>query len=234
MKRKTATIALILLLAMVFGAVSAFADTNVEVICAKQYGAKSERFNADIQVPAIKGLVNEELENALNSQYLSEGKRFFKEFKQQARQMKKGEGFLGAYSGFLIQTKTDSLLSLGRYFLWVQASGAESRKYDTIDLEKGIWITLPSLFVDESYLDVISDNIREQMQERMDADEGVIYWIDEFEGISENQQFYITKEGKLVISFDEYAVAPGYMGVVEFTIPTEVIQDILVSNEYVK
>ncbi|MDU5177028.1 RsiV family protein, partial [Clostridium sp.] len=41
-------------------------------------------------------------------------------------------------------------------------------------------------------------------------------------------------EGKLVISFDKYEVAPGYMGVVEFVIPTEILSDSLVSNEYIK
>lgn len=32
----------------------------------------------------------------------------------------------------------------------------------------------------------------------------------------------------------KYEVAPGYMGVVEFQIPTEVIKDALVSHEYIK
>ena len=32
----------------------------------------------------------------------------------------------------------------------------------------------------------------------------------------------------------EYAVAPGSMGIVEFTIPTNVIQSSLVSNTYIK
>ncbi len=49
-----------------------------------------------------------------------------------------------------------------------------------------------------------------------------------------NQNFYINKEGKFVISFDEYEVAPGYMGVQEFIIPTEIISNILVSDEYIK
>jgi len=52
--------------------------------------------------------------------------------------------------------------------------------------------------------------------------------------ISPNQNFYITEEGKLVISFDKYEVGPGYMGIQEFEIPTEVIADILVSNEYIR
>jgi len=95
--------------------------------------------------------------------------------------------------------------------------------------------TLPSLFKDNSYIEIISENIKDQMRERMKADDGFIYWVDvdeneefiePFDKISPNQNFYITEEGKLVISFDKYEVGPGYMGIQEFEIPTEVIADI--------
>ncbi|WP_425445846.1 RsiV family protein [Dethiothermospora halolimnae] len=116
-------------------------------------------------------------------------------------------------------------------------------KYDTIDKEKEVLITLPSLFKDDSYVDVITKNIKEQMIKENKEDEGKIYMIKEIEGdgpgeffekISKNQEFYINDEGKLTISFNEYEVAPGYMGVVEFTIPTEILSDILVSDKYIK
>jgi hypothetical protein len=45
--------------------------------------------------------------------------------------------------------------------------------------------------------------------------------------------FYINEDGKLVISFNEYDVAPGFMGVVEFVIPTDLIKDLLVSDYYI-
>jgi hypothetical protein len=54
-----------------------------------------------------------------------------------------------------------------------------------------------------------------------------------FQSVSPNQQFYITNNSKLTIVFDEYAIAPGYMGMVYFEIPTEEIQDILVSDIYI-
>jgi len=117
-------------------------------------------------------------------------------------------------------------------------------EYDTIDKENEILITLPMLFKDQHYIETISENIKEQMREQMKADENNIYWVsgagleDEdltelFETITKEQNFYINNEGKLVISFDKYEVAPGYMGVVEFVIPTEAISDLLVSDEYI-
>ncbi|HIR98371.1 MAG TPA: DUF3298 domain-containing protein, partial [Candidatus Merdisoma faecalis] len=65
------------------------------------------------------------------------------------------------------------------------------------------------------------------------ADESKMYFIDsdmpesDFQSITEDTTFYVNDSGKLVIVFDEYEVAPGSMGVVEFEIPTDVIQDIV-------
>ena len=81
------------------------------------------------------------------------------------------------------------------------------------------------------------------MLEQNKADESNHYWVEgieesDFEGlfdkISGEQNFYINADNKLVITVDEYEAAPGYMGVVEFEIPTNVITDLLVSDEYIK
>lgn len=71
----------------------------------------------------------------------------------------------------------------------------------------------------------------------MEADSDKTYFISEddvepFTQINPDQQFYISSNHKLVISFDEYEVAPGFMGIVEFEIPIEIISDILVGNKY--
>ena len=57
------------------------------------------------------------------------------------------------------------------------------------------------------------------MKEQMAADEGVIYFLDNddmpefnFQGITEQTNFYFNEKDELVIAFDEYEVAPGSMG----------------------
>ena len=114
-----------------------------------------------------------------------------------------------------------------------QASGTEWNYYYTIDLTTGERALLKDIFADGAdYITPISDNIKEQMKKQMAADEKVSYWLyDEmeefnFKEISEEQSFYIDTEGNIVISFNEGDVAPMYMGVVEFTIPNEVLSDI--------
>ena len=61
----------------------------------------------------------------------------------------------------------------------------------------------------------------------------IAYWVDsdtpewDFESVKEDTTFYVNEDGKLMIVFDEYEVAPGYMGSVEFEIPTAVVQDLV-------
>lgn len=216
----------------------------VKVLTFREYTVNEDTFNANIKVPAIQGLGDKTLENSLNEKYLAENKKLYEGFMADTEELKKnGGGHLGVDSGYIVKTDTDRILTIGRYVVNTVGSSSTTMKYDTIDKNNEILITLPSLFKDDRYIDIISENIKSQMVEQYKADNQKFYWVEGiekeanmelFEKISKEQNFYINAEGKLVISFDKYEVAPGYMGVVEFVIPTEIMSDSLVSNEYIK
>lgn len=214
----------------------------VRVLNFKQYRIKEGGYDANIDTPAVEGLENKELQNSLNEKYYNENKELYEQFVKDMETIKEnGGGHMGVDSGYVVKTDTDQLLSIGRYVVNIVGSSSTTFKYDTIDKKNEVLITLRSLFKDESYVDVISENIKKQMSEQMESDENKIYWLDDqdgtvepFDKISPDQNFYITAQNKLVISFDKYEVAPGYMGVAEFEIPTDILQDILVGNEYIK
>lgn len=217
----------------------------VRVMTFKEYNVDKDNYDGKIATPKIEGLENEDLQNSLNEKYLEENTKLYDEFLEEIKELEeKGGGHLGVDSGYVVKTDTDDILSIGRYTVNTAASSSEEFKYDTVSKKDNILITLPSLFKDDSYVEVISKNIKEQMIENNKKDEENIYWIEEigedeniidnFEKISPDQSFYINENNKLVISFDKYEVAPGYMGSLEFTIPTEALSDVLVSNEYIK
>jgi len=217
----------------------------VKVLTFTEYKVDKDKYQADIKVPAVSDLKNGDLAQSLNERYLKEGKELYDEFMADMKELEDdGGGHLGVDSGYEVKTDNDQLLSIGRYVVNTVGSSSTTMTYDTIDKKNQILLSLPMLFKDDSYVKTISENIKEQMREQMKADENKIYWVsnagleDEeltelFETINKEQNFYINNEGKLVISFDKYEVAPGYMGVVEFIIPTEIISDILVSDEYI-
>lgn len=214
----------------------------VKVLTFREYKVDEKTYNAEIKVPEIQGLENKELQTSLNEKYLNESKELYDQFIEDVKDLEKaGGGHMGVDNGYIVKTDTDKILSIGRYVVNTVGSSSTTFRYDTIDKEKQIVITLPSLFIDDTYIDIISDNIESQMKEQMKSDENIFYWvegeenaIDPFDKISSEQSFYINPEGKLVISFDKYEVAPGYMGTPEFIIPSETISEILVGNEYIK
>jgi len=114
-------------------------------------------------------------------------------------------------------------------------SGSESYKFYTIDKRSGKRIQIGDLFLEDSgYTEAISEDIKKQMKAIMAADETKVYWVDSvdtpywnWEGIKEDQIFYLDAEGNLVVVFDEYEVAPGYMGAQEFTVERSVFEKLL-------
>lgn len=215
----------------------------VKVVTFGQYDYADENYEANIKAPLIDGMKNEALQAQLNQKYLQENKKLYEAFKTEIAGMKElgKEGHLGTEAGFEIKTDNGDVLSIARYVENTAASASTQVYYDTIDKKNEVLITLPSLFKDGQYVEVISEYIKNEMKKEMKEDENKVYWVEDseegvegFKQIGNEQSFYINENGKLVIAFEEYEVAPGYMGNVEFEIPTEVIQESLVSNAYIK
>jgi len=145
------------------------------------------------------------------------------------------EGYHGLHVTQEIVTDNERYYTVKLSVLETEASGYEHNQFYTIDKQTGNVVTLEDLFAEGSdYISAISENIKTQMQEQMAADEGVIYFLDNddmpefnFQGITEQTNFYFNEKDELVIAFDEYEVAPGSMGTPEFVIPQEVTAAIL-------
>ncbi|USK36615.1 DUF3298 and DUF4163 domain-containing protein (plasmid) [Bacillus sp. F19] len=209
----------------------------VKVLTFTEFKVDEGTAKTEIKVPAITNMENKTLESTLNKKYLEASKKLYNDFMAKIEEVKKnGGGHLGVESGYDVKTDNDQILAVGRYVVSTVNSYSEYT-YDTIDKKHELLITLPSLFKDDSYMNLINENIKEQMRRQMERDPDKFYWLDDemgFKTIAKDQSFYINDIGKLVIVFNKYEVAPGYMGVCEFTIPTDVIANVLASKEYIK
>ena len=118
----------------------------VKILTFREYTVNEDSYNADIKVPSIQGLENKDLENNLNDKYLTENKKLYEDFMADMEDMKSnGDGHLGVSSGYVVKTDNDRLLSIGRYVVNTVGSSSTTMKYDTIDKQSEILITLPSL-----------------------------------------------------------------------------------------
>lgn len=202
----------------------------VKVVNLANYRVEDNGFDVSIKSPKIEGLKNKELEYKLNKEFENEGKTLYNDYIKEIEELKK-EGIEGREmvdSWYDVKTDNDKILSLALYTYRAQGSSNTEGKYYTIDKENETVLTLEGMFSGSDYVNVISENIKDQMRERMKQDKDKVYWLEDemaenFNSIIKDQKFYINKDNELVICFDQYEVAPGYMGVQEFIIPNDIV-----------
>lgn len=199
-----------------------------EVITIRDYASEWDyekgRKELKVKVPEVAD------EDQLNESVDSYVKELLERFEAERKESE--EGYLGLDVDYQVLTNDEKWFSLDIAAVETQASGYEFHRFYTIDKETDRVIELRDLFAEDAdYVSVISEEIIRQMK----ADPDGVYWLedteipkeDNFTAIKPDQSFYINQEGKLVIAFDEYEVAPGYMGALQFVIPNEVIEGIL-------
>ena len=207
----------------------------VKIITIKNYSIDKNGYKASIDIPKISGLTDKKLEYKLNSEFEKEGKKLYEDFLEEMEILKsdKVQGHSLVESWYEVLTDNEDLFSVVVYTHYVQGSSNTIRKFYNIDKKNETILSLEGMFKNNDYINVISQNIKEQMRDNMKKDKNKHYWIDDeikemnFKFIDKNQDFYINKNGELVICFDKYDVAPGYMGLVEFTIPNNIIKPLL-------
>lgn len=212
--------------------------TIAEVVTFRNYEDTTNDMSANVKVPEVEvknedGTVNQGGTNAINQSIQEYTDEIIAQYQADV-EAADGEGHQEVSLDYQVITDTDRLYSIRFNKLVVMASGEETVKIYHIDKQTGKMINLSGIFKEgTNFIDPISKNIKEQMKEQMAADENVIYWLNsdtpewDFNAITADSTFYINENGKLVIVFNEGDVGPMSMGVVEFEIPTEVIQDIV-------
>ena len=129
-------------------------------------------------------------------------------------------------------------LLIGRHSLYHKEHDKGDHKqqyrYYHIDKIKGCIVELSDLAVDDSFYSKLKAEVQRQMKVEMDADKDIKYWLeDDPFGVyylepGENGNFYWNDDGDLVIVFNKYDAAPGFMGTPEFTVKKSVLGDSLV------
>ena len=206
----------------------------VDVITFRNYEVETETKVADVKVPEV--VINETQETLaettaeINTEMDALAQKHIDEFKANME----AEGYQELVIDYETIQSNEHFFTIKLTCYEAAASGVEWNYYYTIDLTTGERLALKELFADGAdYITPISENIIAQMREQMAADENMIYWLDDpdmpefnFTSIKEDTQFYLNKNGNIVISFNEGDVAPMYMGVCTFEIPEEIVKDI--------
>ena len=119
----------------------------------------------------------------------------------------------------------DDILSLELITAKSWVSAEEEYHFYNIDLSKDEPVTLEDV-LGEDYVNICNKAITAEIEARMAADENNMFFgfgddeglMEGFTTVTEDTPFYLNSNGKVVISFPEYSIAPGSMGIQEFTV----------------
>ncbi len=190
-----------------------------KVITVHTYTDETDHMMAQIDVPQIDGKV------PANAEIEKYAQDLIAQYEAEVAQVQ-GEGHYAMESSYQVVSDYGKYVSIQINTVITQASGAEYVKIFTVDKTTGQTVTLSDVIADPAVLTKMSENIREQMQQQMAQDESKVYFAEgdpgAFSGLQGDENFYFNEAGEIVIVFSEYEVAPGYMGTVSFTIPSEV------------
>jgi hypothetical protein len=214
--------------------------TVVKVFVWRDYQFAEENYEADVRTPtvqvergadvdpAVSGAL-EQSADAVNASAKELTDEVLAAFQEEMEADENLEGVGKVQADYEILTDTDRYFSMRVWSLETGADSYEQNRYYTIDRSTGKLLTLADLFSGTDYVQDLSREIREEMARQMEADENVVYWLDDedipegnFQEIAADQSFYIDSQGELVICFGQGEVAPMYMGSVTFTMPETV------------
>lgn len=203
----------------------------VKVVTIRNYFDKYGKSEIEAEIPEIEN--TDKASQAVNEDISKFTQRIIDSYNEE----KDAENHLS------IKVESDVLVNSEEWFTVrlriseVRAGSNIQNKFYHIDKKKDKTIVLSDLFVDDSFKTYISEEIKRQMIFGMENDENVVYWVNDeieawnFKTIEDNQEFYFSKDGNIVIVFDKYEVAPGFMGAPEFEISKDVYKEIL-KEEY--
>lgn len=212
----------------------------VKVVTFRDYKYEEERNMADIEVPEIvldeqvgDGEVKEKLEQTtdeINAEIQKITDELVDNFE---KNLESEQGYQDVVIKSEVLATTSDYFTLKLICYQGAGSGYQWNYYYTIDLKTGERLQLKDIFKEGTdYITPISENIKEQMQEQMENNGKVYYWLHDeieewnFKSITEETAFYLNENDNVVIGFDEGEVAPMYMGTVEFEIPAEVLSSL--------
>ena len=178
--------------------------------------------------------INEEIEKIVDA-YMEEARAEFQEYKKAffetgGTQEEWNDRKMDITVDYTVKYQKDNLLSLELVTAkgWVAAS--QERHYYNLDLDREQALTLEDI-LGEDYVRICNESIDAQIREQVRTDEMKSYFgygpdgeqddemgIEGFTTVSKDTKVYLNEEGNPVIVFDEYEIAPGYMGMPEFEI----------------
>ena len=203
----------------------------VKVLTFRNYQTMDEMKNIYVRIPVLENTGNNELEDRINYEIKKQIDFSVSKSEQLAKELY--DTYIQAgynpsqIEPLLVEVDYQTTFYNDRYLSFIikkyenipYSTVDKEQYYYNVDLQTGGHITLRTLFGPD-YLTKVGTEIYKQIESKKKEDENMLFFdeINIFEVLENEEKFYINEQGQVVISFDRYEIAPGYMGYPEFII----------------
>lgn len=211
--------------------------TLAQVLTFRSFTGIVDDVELDVTVPMVKGMDGKELPAKVNAQiqqlttnYEAEAKAELAEYKESffangGTEEEWADRTMSLFIDYDVKYFEDDILSLQVTTAKSWVSAEEEHYFYNIDLKKDTELTLADV-LGENYVEICNKSITDQINARLAADENAAFFgfgdddgfAEGFTTVDDSTPFYLNAEGNVVISFPEYSIAPGSMGIQEFVI----------------
>ena len=211
--------------------------TLAQVLTFRSFTGIVDDVELDVTVPMVKGMDGKELPAKVNAQiqqlttnYEAEAKAELAEYKESffangGTEEEWADRTMSLFIDYDVKYFEDDILSLQVTTAKSWVSAEEEHYFYNIDLKKDTELTLADV-LGENYVEICNKSITTQIDTRLSMDENAAFFgfgdddglAEGFTTVTEDTPFYLNANGDVVISFPEYSIAPGSMGIQEFVI----------------
>ena len=207
-----------------------------QVLTFRSFEGTIDDVELNVNVPVIRGFegeipakVNAQIQQ-LTAEYETQAKNDLAEYKESffaagGTEKEWANRTMSLFIDYDVRYFEDNILSLQVTTAKSWVSAEEEYHFYNIDLKQDTELTLEDV-LGKNYAEICNTSIFKQINERMASDENAVFFgfgndegmMDGFTTVDETTAFYLNENGSVVISFPEYSIAPGSMGIQEFLI----------------
>ena len=215
--KKRFLIFLLIIAPLCINAVHASED-NAKLQLLKEKHYETEGTIVTVKIPHVVNVKDDKVKKVINkliTQAIDDFTNEFKEFDKEPNTEHK----LIADITFQNYNSDDKIISFSINATQIMADSYLQKKFYTVDLKTGEVYNIEH-FLGSDYQNIVKKSVQQQIAENKEKYPNLMYFDEAVNNlkITNEQPFYINKDNQVVVVFNQFEIAPGYMSLPEFII----------------
>lgn len=215
--KKRILIFLLIIAPLCINAVHASED-NAKLQLLKEKHYETEGTIVTVKIPHVVNVKDDKVKKVINkliTQAIDDFTNEFKEFDKEPNTEHK----VIADITFQNYYSDDKIISFSINATQIMADSYLQKKFYTVDLKTGEVYNIEH-FLGSDYQNIVKKSVQQQIAENKEKYPNLMYFDEAVNNlkITNEQPFYINKDNQVVVVFNQFEIAPGYMSLPEFII----------------